>query len=77
MYSLAVLVLALSVFLGSAIAQAAEQKPAHKDDMGEMARKLSDPTSDIWALQLECFWYQLSLNQSDEDPQGVEKVGLY
>jgi hypothetical protein len=53
MYLLAVLVLALSVFSGSAIVQAAEQAPAHKDDMGAMARKLNDPTSDIWALQLE------------------------
>ncbi len=54
MYSLAVLVLALSVLSGSAIVQAAEQAPpAHKDDMGEMSRKLNDPTSDIWALQGE------------------------
>jgi hypothetical protein len=53
MYLLAVMVLALSVLSGSAIAQAAEQAPAHKDDMGAMSRKLNDPTSNIWALQLE------------------------
>ncbi len=53
MYFLAVLVLALSVFLGSAIAQAAEQAPTQKEDMGKMSRKLNDPTSNIWALQGE------------------------
>jgi hypothetical protein len=53
MYLLAVMVLAVSMFSGSAIVQAAEKAPAHKDDMGAMARKLNDPTSNIWALQLE------------------------
>ena len=53
MYLFAVLVLALSVLSGFAIAQAAEEAPAHKDDMGAMSRKLNDPTSSIWALQLE------------------------
>ena len=62
MYFLAVLVLALSVFLGSAIAQAAEQAPAHKEDLGEMSRKLSDPTSNIWALQGE---FDYILNKGD------------
>jgi hypothetical protein len=45
--------LALSVLSGSANVQAAEQAPAHKQDLGAMARQLSDPTSNIWALQLE------------------------
>jgi len=67
MYLPAILVLALSVLSGSAIVQAAEeapahkedlgaaaeQTPAHKDDMGAMSRKLNDPTSNIWGLQLE------------------------
>lgn len=52
-YLFFVLILVLSVFSGSAIIQAAEQASAHKDDMGAMSRKLNDPTSDIWALQLE------------------------
>jgi hypothetical protein len=41
------------MFSGTAIVQAAEKAPAHKDDMGAMSRKLNDPTSNIWALQLE------------------------
>ena len=53
MYLLAVMVLTITVLSGSAIVQAAGQAPAPKDDMGEMSRKLSDPTSNIWALQLE------------------------
>ena len=61
-YLLVVLVLTLSVFSGSAIVQAAEQAPAHKDDMGEMSRKLSDPTSDIWALQGE---FDYIINKGD------------
>ncbi len=48
MYSLAVMVLALSVLSGPAIVQAAEQAPAHKDDMGAMSRKLNGPTSNYF-----------------------------
>ena len=62
MYSLAVLALALSVLSGSAIVQAAEQTPTHKDDMGAMSRKLNDPTSNIWALQGE---FDYILNKGD------------
>lgn len=53
LYSLAFLVLTLSVISDSPIAQAAEQAPEQKDNMGAMSRKLNDPTSDIWALQGE------------------------
>ena len=53
MYLLALMVLTLSMFSDPAIVQAAEKAPAHKDDMGAMSRKLNDPTSNIWALQLE------------------------
>ncbi len=53
MYLLAVLVLVLSMFSGSAIVQASEQAPPHKEDLGAMSRKLNDPTSEIWALQGE------------------------
>jgi hypothetical protein len=52
-YLLVILVLGFSMFLCSAIVQASEQAPAHKDDLGAMSRKLNDPTSDIWALQGE------------------------
>ena len=77
LYLLALMVLTLSVLSGSTIAQAAEEAPAHKedmgaaeqapapahkDDMGEMSRKLSDPTSDIWALQGE---FDYIINKGD------------
>lgn len=62
MYSLAVLVSALSVVLVSPIAQAAEQKPVYKEGLGEMSSKLNDPTSDIWALQGE---FDYILNKGD------------